>query len=94
MQLILIPFLHSSGVTDLIIPIMQDLDVEYVNGARPPITPVTLAVHKMEPVCRGIITRAACLIPATTPPTLIAMTRLNAPRSRSMMLGGVLHAMP
>ncbi|PON96669.1 hypothetical protein TorRG33x02_076500 [Trema orientale] len=57
-------------------------------------SPVTLAVQRMEPVFRGIITRAACLIPATTPRTLTSMILSNTTMSRSAMLGGVLQGTP
>lgn len=75
-------------------PITVDLDTEYVCCANPPNTPVTLAVHRIDPLLRGIITRDECLIPAITPLTLMAITRSKTLRSRSMILGGVLQAMP
>lgn len=94
MQLILIPCLHSSAAADFMIPITENLDMLYVCCASPPITPVMLAVHRMVPERRGIITRAACLTPATMPRTLTDITRSNAAMSRSTMLNGVRHAMP
>ncbi|RHN71110.1 hypothetical protein MtrunA17_Chr3g0142661 [Medicago truncatula] len=93
-QLTRIPCLYSSEAMDLTMPITTNLDTEYVCCAIPPITPVTLAVHRMDPVPRRIITRAACLMPAITPRTFIFMTLSNDSRSRSTMFGGVLQGIP
>ncbi|VFQ84885.1 unnamed protein product [Cuscuta campestris] len=48
----------------------------------------------MHPERRGIMTRAACLIPATTPRALTDMTRSKSAMSRSTTLSGVRHGMP
>lgn len=94
MQLILIPYSHSSAAIDLTSPMMADLETEYVCCASPPNNPVTLAVHRMQPLLRGIMTRVECLIPATTPRTLILMTWSKTSRLRSTILLGVLQATP
>lgn len=89
MQLIRTPLRHSSLATDFTTPCIVYLDIVYGCGPSPPISPLMLDMHRMDPEPVGIMTRAACFIPATIPRTLICMTWSNSVRSRSTMLGGI-----